>query len=109
MDSNDPTEGPVGGFPRPPELRTLGCQPGFVVKTKRSHNSKVFINIYSHDRVTENYFRPLTMCEDSKGEICRRYEVVLPKFRLIECSNSEESRNEVSAQLVDVSNYFVAA
>ena len=68
---------------------------GFVIKSKRSDGSKVFINIYYHIYIREKYPLPLENAFDKSGANCEVYGVVFPQVAFINSGKNAITRDKV--------------
>ena len=51
---------------------------GFVIKSRRDDQSKVFINIFFHSMLKRLMTLPLMECKDKTGQTCEVYGVIVP-------------------------------
>jgi hypothetical protein len=82
---------------------------GFVVKTKRqTDKSKIFINIFYHERLASMISTAAKTSLDKSGNECLAYDVIIPYNSFVDCAEDEIVRNKLCLEAIELVNslYF---
>jgi hypothetical protein len=82
---------------------------GFVVKSKRqTDKSKVFINIFYHERLASMISTAAKTSKDKNGNDCLAYDVIIPYNSFVDCAEDEIVRNKLCLEAIELVNslYF---
>ena len=69
---------------------------GYVVKSRRKDNTKVFINITYHEYIKGTFILPLTESVDKNLQKCLVYSILVANTLYLECLKDKNARDKVS-------------
>jgi hypothetical protein len=69
---------------------------GFVLKTKRTDQSKVFVNVMYHGVVLSMLSAPARTSSDKKGGQCEAYDIIVPRQIYYDAVKDEMFRDQVN-------------
>lgn len=80
---------------KPVDINEIVPSLGFVLKTRRLDDTKVFINICHHPNLCQLYTIPLIESKDKHGTSCLIYSCVLPTREYQKIEADSDARNKV--------------
>ena len=75
---------------------------GFVIKTRREDQSKVFINIFFNNMLKRIVTIPLLTCNDKAGQSCEVYGVVVPLQIFTKSAKNGTYRDKVGTKYANL-------